>query len=69
VQIHLWLYQLAVTFGDIAERHRKERDVAALNLHELMTDIKIRLQKNFELTKEQSVRPPLRLSPFNIESL
>jgi hypothetical protein len=49
------MYALAALYADIAERHRLAKDQGAMDAKGLFNDLKIRLEAQFELTKEQMV--------------
>jgi hypothetical protein len=49
------MYTLAALYADIAERHRLAKDQGAMDAKGLFNDLKIRLEAQFELTKEQMV--------------
>jgi hypothetical protein len=49
------LYVLAAIYADSAERRRLAQEQGFMDLKELFNDLKIRLQGNFALTKEQMV--------------
>jgi len=49
------MYALAALYADIAERHRLAKDQGAVDAKDLFNDLKIRLEAQFELTKDQMV--------------
>ena len=50
------VYLLATLYSDAAERHQAARDQSITDLKGLFNDLKIRLEAQFELTKDQNVR-------------
>jgi hypothetical protein len=49
------LYSLAALYADIAERHRLQRDQGSMDLKGVFNDLKVRLEGQFEFTKDQMV--------------
>jgi hypothetical protein len=49
------VYALAALYTDIAERHQLAKDQGAVDTKGLFNDLKIRLEAQFELTKDQMV--------------
>jgi hypothetical protein len=49
------VYALAAMYSEVAERRRLAQDQGAVDLKGLYNDLKIRLETQFELTKEQMV--------------
>ncbi|KIM81523.1 hypothetical protein PILCRDRAFT_495662 [Piloderma croceum F 1598] len=47
------MYLLGALYADIAERHRQQQDQGSMDLKGLFNDLKIRLEGQFELTKDQ----------------
>ena len=50
------MYLLGALYADIAERHQQQQDQGSMDLKGLFNDLKIRLEGQFELTKDQMVR-------------
>jgi hypothetical protein len=50
------VYALAAMYAEAAERRRLAKDQDIVDLKGLFNDLKIRLEGQFELTKEQMVR-------------
>jgi hypothetical protein len=51
----MWMYTLAALYANIAERHQLSKDQGAMDTKGLFNDLKIWLEAQFELTKDQMV--------------
>jgi hypothetical protein len=49
------MYLLAAIYADGADRRRIAREQGSMDMKEFFTDLKIRLEGSFTLTKEQTV--------------